>query len=169
MSIIEKARKNLQELKENLEEVGGRWFFYNIKNNNYKSIVIANNEKELEKKMEKKLKKNPEKYKDTILARVYILTNEKYINKIDWKGNLPTGGALAISVMIYKITDDLELTRVDEHRQQDFWYNDEELANRDFSMDDLKMAIKAVYKNKVDMSPFMTYQISELDKIMREK
>ena len=168
MSIIDKAKDNLKTVKEKFKELGGFELFYDYNNKELKPIVVANSEDEIEQKMEKKLKKYFEKYKNAKLVRVTILANKKSIGKT--KDELLTaGGAFAIVAMVYGITDDLELTRADEHRQQAFWYDDIELATRGFSVKDLKLVIKAVYKRMIDMSPFAIYQISELDKLFPNK
>jgi hypothetical protein len=82
---------------------------------------------------------------------------------------LTAGGSFGIMAMVYKINDDLELNRKNENRQQSFWYSDDELSNRDFSPKDIGLIIKAVYKNKVDMSPFSILNISEIYKIYEKK
>ena len=82
---------------------------------------------------------------------------------------LTAGGSFGIMAMVYKINDDLELNRKNEKRQQSFWYSDDELLNREFSSKDIGLIIKAVYKNKVDMSPFSILNISEIDKLYKKK
>ena len=168
MSIIEKANENLEIIKEKFKELGGFELFYDYNNKELRPIVISNTEDELKEKMERKLQKYPDKYKDAKLVRIVILTNPRSIGKTK-KELLTAGGALGIFAMVYKISDNLKLTRANENRQQTFWYDDLELAEREFSIKDLKLIIKAVYKNMIDMSPFSIYQISELNKLFPKK
>lgn len=163
MSKINKVKKIYDEIVSRFEKLGGSELFYNYNSGKLKLILVADGEDELEKLMEEKIKKKPEKYKDAILVRVKILENPNGIGKTK-KEMLTASGSFGIMAMVYKINDDLELNRKNENRQQRFWYSDDELLNRGFSPKDIGLIIKAVYKNKVDMSPFSILNISEIDK-----
>lgn len=166
MSKISKVKKIYDEIVGRFEKLGGFELFYNYNSEKLKPILVTNGEKQLKKLMEEKIKKKPEKYKDAILVRVKILRNSSGIGKTK-KEMLTAGGSFGIMAMVYKINDDLELNRKNENRQQSFWYSDDELLNRGFSPKDINLIIKAVYKNKVDMSPFSILNISEIDKIYK--
>ena len=168
MSKINKVKKIYDEIVSRFEKLGGFELFYNYNSEKLKPILVTNGEKQLKKLMEEKIKKKPEKYRDAILVRVKILENPNGIGKTK-KEMLTAGGSFGIMAMVYKINDDLELNRKNENRQQSFWYSDDELLNRGFSPKDINLIIKAVYKNKVDMSPFSILNISEIDKIYKKK
>ena len=130
-------------------------------------VLVANGEEELEKLMNDKIKNKPEKYKDAILVRVNIGFDKNDIGKN--KDDMMFGaGSFWIMAMVYHVNNKLKVTRQNEHRQQSFWYNDNELTKRKFSIKDLNLVIKGVYKNLVDMSPFKKYNISDLDQIIKE-
>lgn len=168
MSNIKKVKKIYDEILSRFDKLGGSELFYNYNNEKLKPIIVGNGEKEIENLMEKKIKKNPNKYKNATLVRVKVLLNPDGIGKTK-KEMMTAGGAFGLMAMIYKVDDYLELSRVNEHRQQSFWYNDEELLNRGFSSKDIKLIIKVVYKNLVDMSPFAIYNISDVDKMLKKK
>ena len=48
-------------------------------------------------------------------------------------------------------------------------YTDKQIAKREFSLDDVKLAIKAVDEKKVSFNPFKTYYINKLDKLFKKK
>ena len=73
-----------------------------------------------------KIKKNPEKYKDSKFVRIKVL---QFPNNI---GKNVKGGSFGLMAMVYNVSKDLELVRVNENRQQGFWYSDNELLNRGF-------------------------------------
>jgi hypothetical protein len=168
MSNIKKVKKIYDEILSRFDKLGGNELFYNYNSEKLKPIIVGNGEKEIENLMEKKIKKNPNKYKNATLVRVKVLLNPDGIGKTK-KEMMTAGGAFGLMAMIYKVDDYLELSRVNEHRQQSFWYNDEELLNRGFSSKDIKLIIKVVYKNLVDMSPFAIYNISDVDKMLKKK
>ena len=168
MSKINKVKKIYNEIVSRFEKLGGFELFYNYNSEKLKPIVVADGEDELERLMEEKIKKKPEKYKDAILVRVKILENPDDIGKTK-KEMLTAAGSIGIMAMVYKINDKLKLNRKNEKRQQSFWYSDDELLNRGFSSKDIGLIIKAVYKNKVDMSPFSILNISEIDKLYKKK
>ena len=168
MSKINKVKKIYNEIVSRFEKLGGFELFYNYNSEKLKPIVVADGEDELKKLMEEKIKKKPEKYKDAILVRVKILENPDDIGKTK-KEMLTAAGSIGIMAMVYKINDKLKLNRKNEKRQQRFWYSDDELLNRGFSSKDIGLIIKAVYKNKVDMSPFSILNISEIDKLYKKK
>jgi len=168
MSKIKKIEKVYNEVVSRFDKLGGYELFYNYDSEKLKPIVVANGEKELENLMEKKIKKHPEKYKNATLVRIKILEYPDGIGKTQ-KEMLTAGGPFGIMAMVYKVNSKLELSRVDEHRQQSFWYSDDELLNRGFSSKDIKLIINAVYNNLVDMSPFAIYNISEIDKLLKKK
>lgn len=155
-----KIKKIYDNISNRFEKLGGTELFYDYsKKDKLKPIIVANSEIELKSLLENKIKKNPEKYKDSKFVRIKVL---QFPNNI---GKNVKGGSFGLMAMVYNVSKDLELVRVNENRQQGFWYSDNELLNRGFSSKDIKMIIKAVYKNLVDMSPFKTYQISHLDKL----
>jgi hypothetical protein len=168
MSNIKKVEKVYNEVVNRFDKLGGFELFYDYDSEKLKPIVVANGEKEVKALMEKKIKNHPEKYKNATLVRVKILRYPNGIGKTK-KEMLTAGGAFGIMVMVYKVDNKLELTRANEHRQQSFWYSDDELLNRGFSSKDIKLIIKAVYNNLVDMSPFAIYNISEIDKLFKKK
>lgn len=168
MSKINKVKKIYNEIVSRFEKLGGFELFYNYNSEKLKPIVVADGEDELERLMEEKIKKKPEKYKDAILVRVKILENPDDIGKTK-KEMLTAAGSIGVMAMVYKINDKLKLNRKNEKRQQRFWYSDDELLNRGFSSKDIGLIIKAVYKNKVDMSPFSILNISEIDKLYKKK
>ena len=168
MSKIKKVKKIFDDILSRFDKLGGYELFYNYNSEKLKPILVGNSEKEIENSMEKKIKKNPDKYKNATLVRISIFGYRKDIG-LSKKELLTSGGAFGIAAMIYKVNDELNLTRANEHRQQSFWYSDDELLNRGFSSKDIKLIIKAVYKNLVDMSPFAIYNISEVDNLFKKK
>ena len=168
MSNLKKVKKIYDEVVSRFDKLGGFELFYNLNSENLKPIVVANGEKELENLMEKKIKKNPEKYKNAILVRIKILRYPDGIGKTK-EEMMTAAGSFGIMAMVYRVDDDLELTRANEHRQQSFWYSDDELIKRGFSSKDINLIIQAVYNNKVDMSPFAIYNISDIDKLYKKK
>ena len=165
---IKKVKKIFDEIMSRFDKLGGDELFYNYNSEKLKPIIVANTEKEIENLMEMKIKKNPDKYKNATLVRISIFGHKKDIG-LSKKELLTSGGAFGIAAMIYKVNDKLNLTRANEHRQQSFWYSDEELLNRGFSSKDIKLIIKAVYNNLVDMSPFAIYNISDVDNLFKKK
>jgi len=168
MSNIKKVKKIYDEVVSRFDKLGGFELFYDYDSEKFKPIVVGNGEKEIKDLMEKKIKKHPEKYKNAKLVRVKILRYPNGIGKTK-EEMLTAAGSFGIMAMVYKVNDKLELTRANEHRQQSFWYSDNELLNRGFSSKDIKLIIKAVYNNLVDMSPFAIYNISEIDKLYKKK
>ena len=167
MSNIKKVKKIYDEILSRFDKLGGSELFYNYNNEKSKPIIVGNGEKEIENLMEKKIKKNPNKYKNATLVRIKVIGYRKDIG-LSKKELLTSGGAFGIMAMIYKVNDKFNLTRANEHRQQSFWYSDEELLNRGFSSKDIKLIIKAVYNNLVDMSPFAIYNISDVDNLFKK-
>ena len=168
MSKIKKIEKVYDEVVSRFDKLGGHELFYDYNSEKLKPIVVGNGEKEIEALMEKKIKKHPEKYKNAKLIRIKIIGYRKDVG-LSKEELMTSGGALGIMAMVYKVNNELELTRANEHRQQKFWYSDDELLNRGFSSKDIKLIIKAVYNNLVDMSPFAIYNISEIDKLLKKK
>ena len=168
MSKIKKVEKVYDEIRSRFDKLGGYEIFYDYNSEKLKPIVVANSEKEIKALMEKKIKKHPEKYKNAKLVRIKIIGYRKDIG-LSKEELMTSGGAFGIMAMVYKVNDDLELTRANEHRQQGIWYSDDELLTRGFSSKDIKLIIKAVYNNLVDMSPFAIYNISEIDKLFKKK
>jgi len=168
MSKIKKVEKVYDEIISRFDKLGGHELFYDYNSEKLKPIVVGNGENEIKSLMEKKIKKHPEKYKNAKLVRIKIIGYREGIGKTR-KELLTAGGSLGIMAMVYNVDDSLELTRANEDRQQSFWYSDDELLNRGFSSKDIKLIIKAVYKNLVDMGPFAIYNIAEIDKIFSKK
>ena len=168
MSKIKKIKKIYDEIISRFNKLGGNELFYNYNSEKLKPIIVGNSEKEIENLMENKIKKHADKYKNATLVRIKVIGYRKDIG-LSKEELLTSGGAFGLMAMIYKINDKLNLTRANEHRQQSFWYSDEELLNRGFSSKDIKLIIKAVYNNLVDMSPFAIYNISEVDNLFKKK
>ena len=168
MSKIKKIEKVYDEIRSRFDKLGGSDIFFDYGSEKLKPIVVGNDEKEIKALMERKIKKYPDKYKNAKLVRVWIIGYREGIGKTR-KELLTAGGSIGIVAMVYKVNDKLELTRANEHRQQSFWYSDDELLNRGFSSKDINLIIKAVYNNLVDMSPFAIYNISEIDKLLKKK
>jgi len=168
MSKIKKIEKVYDEIRGRFDKLGGSDIFFDYGSEKLKPIVVGNDEKEIKALMERKIKKYPDKYKNAKLVRVWIIGSKKDIG-LTKKELLTAGGSIGIVALVYKVNDKLELTRANEHRQQGIWYSDDELLNRGFSSKDIKLIIKAVYNNLVDMSPFAIYNISEIDKLFKKK
>lgn len=168
MASKNKVLKILEDIESKFSKLGGHELFYVYKEDEKMSpVLVANGEEELEKLMNDKIKNKPEKYKDAILVRVNIGFDKNDIGKN--KDDMMFGaGSFWIMAMVYHVNNKLKVTRQNEHRQQSFWYNDNELTKRKFSIKDLNLVIKGVYKNLVDMSPFKKYNISDLDHIIKE-
>ena len=168
MTSKNKVLKILEDIEGKFNKLGGHELFYIYKENEKMNpVLVANGEEELEKLMNDKVKNKPEKYKDAILVRVNIGFDKNDIGKN--KDDMMFGaGSFWIMGMVYHVNNKLKVTRQNEHRQQSFWYNDNELTKRKFSIKDINLVIKGVYKNLVDMSPFKKYNISDLDDIIKQ-
>ena len=162
MSNIEKVKKIYDKIMSRFDKLGGYELFYNYNSEKLRPIIVGNTEKEIENLMNVKIKKNPDKYKNATLVRISVFGYKKDIG-LSKEELMTSGGAFGVMAMIYKVNHKLNLTRANEHRQQSFWYSDEELLNRGFSSKDIKFIIKAVYENLVEMSPFAIYNMSQID------
>ena len=88
--------------------------------------------------MDDKIKLKPKKYKDSKLVRVFIIRDIDNIGVEEY--DVPgVGGALGISVMSYFITKENKVHRYPGDPAATFWYNDQQLATRKFSLDDIKL------------------------------
>ena len=168
MTSKNKVIKILEDIEDKFNKLGGHELFYVYKENEKMNpVLVAKGENELETLMNEKVKNKPEKYRDAILLRVNIGFEKNDIGKT--KDDITFGGgSFWIMAMVYHVNSKLKVSRQNEHRQQSFWFNDNELTKRKFSIKDLSLVMKGVYKNLVDMSPFKIYNISDLDEIIKQ-
>jgi hypothetical protein len=169
MSVIQKAKKELNKTLKKFKKAGGEFIFYiyNEKKDSIKPVAIAKNERKLEMLMRSKLDKNPNKYKNSSIIKIYIQELKSYF---DEDINNIYLGPLAISVMVYEITEifegKLSLKQDSYRRLAKFQYTLEELA-KGFNMNHIKLSIKAVFKNKVSNDLLKSYSITDLEDIMK--
>ena len=164
---LDKARKHLESIVDKFKSAGGLYLFYDYNNQKFRPIVMADSEDELKEKMNKKLKKHPDKYTDSKLVSVFIQNNVKNLGTTDYAPGV--GGALGISVMVYHITSRNTVANHVSDGSQRFWFTDEQLEKRKFSLDDIKNAIDAVVNKKLYMHIFQIYDMSALDKLYKKK
>ena len=165
MSVITKAKKELKKTLKKFKKAGGVQLFYKYENKKFKPIIIGNSEQEIEGKMRSKLLKKPNKYKNTILIKVYIKEIKSYFTDNDPRFFV---GPLGISVMVYQIDQIsdiyLELNLDKQNRLATFQYTPEELA-KGFSDKHVILAMNAVLKKKVSNKLLEIHTISDLLKI----
>jgi len=168
MSIKEKARENLKKVIAKFKKVNGSFLFYDMNNEKFRPLVIAENEETVKERMNEKIQSNPSKYKDSKLVRVFIQTDLSDIGRKEY--NAPgIGGALGISVMYYFITAKNKVHSNTSDPFAKFWYTDKQIAKRKFSLDDVQLAIRAILEHKVEFNPFATHYIDELDTMFKKK
>lgn len=162
--IIEKAKANHRKIMEIFEKAGGSMLFYDankIKNDKFKPFLIAPSETKLKENMNAKLKKNLKKYKEYKIVRIVITGLEKNIGKDDYL--IGVGGALGISVMVYKINDFDKIMYDTDDPSATFWYTDELLAKKGLSVNDIKNAIKVTLPGNLSRNPFAVHYIHKFE------
>ena len=163
-NIIEKAKVNHKKIMEKFEKAGGRMLFYDankIKDEKFKPFLIATTEEKLKENMNLKLKENLEKYREYKIVRVNIKGLEDDIGKDDYL--IGVGGALGISVMVYKINDFNKIMYDTDDPSATFWYTDELLAKKGLSINDIRNAIKVTLPGNLSRNPFAIHYIHKFE------
>ena len=162
--IIEKAKANHRKIMEIFEKAGGTFLFYDankIKDEKFKPLLIASSETKLKENMNLKLKENLKKYKEYKIVRIVITGLEKNIGKDDYL--IGVGGALGISVMVYKINEFDKIMYDTDDPSATFWYTDELLAKKGLSVNDIKNAIKVTLPGNLSRNPFAVHYIHKFE------
>ena len=149
---------------EKFEKAGGRMLFYDankIKDEKFKPFLIATTEEKLKENMNLKLKENLEKYREYKIVRVNIKGLEKNIGRDDYL--IGVGGALGISVMVYKINDFNKIMYDTDDPSATFWYTDELLAKKGLSVNDIKNAIKVTLPGNLSGNPFAIHYVHKFE------
>jgi hypothetical protein len=108
-----------------------------------------------------KLKENLKKYKEYKIVRIVITGLEKNIGKDDYL--IGVGGALGISVMVYKINEFDKIMYDTDDPSATFWYSDELLAKKGLSVNDIKNAIKVTLPGNLSRNPFAVHYIHKFE------
>ena len=162
--IIEMAKANHRKIMEKFEKAGGTFLFYDankIKDKKFKPFLIATTEEKLKENMNLKLKENLEKYREYKIVRVNIKGLEDDIGKDDYL--IGVGGALGISVMVYKINDFNKIMYDTDDPSATFWYTDELLAKKGLSVNDIKNAIKVTLPGNLSGNPFAIHYVHKFE------
>lgn len=162
--IIEKAKANHRKIMDKFEKAGGTFLFYDankIKNDKFKPFLIATSETNIETQLNAKLKENLKKYKEYKIVRIVITGLEKNIGKDDYL--IGVGGALGISVMVYKINEFDKIMYDTDDPSATFWYTDELLAKKGLSVNDIKNAIKVTLPGNLSRNPFAVHYIHKFE------
>ena len=163
-NIIEKAKANHRKIMEKFEKAGGTFLFYDankIKDEKFKPFLIATTEEKLKENMNLKLKENLEKYREYKIVRIVITGLEDDIGKDDYL--IGVGGALGISVMVYKINDFNKIMYDTDDPSATFWYTDELLAKKGLSVNDIRNAIKVTLPGNLSRNPFAIHYIHKFE------
>ena len=162
--IIEMAKANHRKIMEKFEKAGGTFLFYDankIKDKKFKPFLIATTEEKLKENMNFKLKENLEKYREYKIVRIVITGLEDDIGKDDYL--IGVGGALGISVMVYKINDFNKIMFDTDDPSATFWYTDELLAKKGLSIYDIRNAIKVTLPGNLSRNPFAIHYIHKFE------
>ena len=111
--------------------------------------------------MNLKLKENLEKYREYKIIRIAITGLEDDIGKDDYL--IGVGGALGISVMVYKINDFNKIMFDTDDPSATFWYTDELLAKKGLSIYDIRNAIKVTLPGNLSRNPFAIHYIHKFE------
>ena len=162
--IIEMAKANHKKVMEKFEKAGGQMLFYDankIKDKKIKPFLIATTEEKLKENMNLKLKENLEKYREYKIVRIVITGLEDDIGKDDYL--IGVGGALGISVMVYKINDFNKIMYDTDDPFATFWYTDELLAKKGLSVNDIRNAIKVTLPGNLSGNPFAIHYVHKFE------
>ena len=162
--IIEIAKANHKKVMEKFEKAGGQMLFYDankIKDKKIKPFLIATTEDSIENKLNKKIKEDPEKYRKYKIVRVNIKGLEKNIGNDDYL--IGIGGALGISVMLFKINEFNKIIYDTDDPSATFWYTDELLAKKGLSVNDIRNAIKVTLPGNLSRNPFAIHYIHKFE------
>ena len=162
--IIEKAKENHNKVIKKFTKAGGRFLFYDANSidneDKFKPIAISESEIELKKKMNDKITKSPEKYKKVKFVQVVIKGHDSYIGLEDFP--LGFGGSLGIDLSFYTLNINNKLVHGTNDAYAVFWYSDYTLANKGFSINHIRKALKILMKNVLISNPFKVYYIDKL-------
>ena len=163
-NIIEKAKANHRKIMEKFEKAGGTFLFYDankIKDEKFKPFLIATTEDSIENKFNKKIKEDLEKYRKYKIVRIAITGLEDDIGNDDYL--IGIGGALGISVMLFKINEFNKIIYDTDDPSATFWYTDELLAKKGLSVNDIRNAIKVTLPGNLSRNPFAVHYIHKFE------
>ena len=162
--IIEMAKANHKKVMEKFEKAGGTFLFYDankIKDEKFKPFLIATTEDSIENKFNKKIKEDLEKYRKYKIVRIAITGLEDDIGNDDYL--IGIGGALGISVMLFKINEFNKIIYDTDDPSATFWYTDELLAKKGLSVNDIRNAIKVTLPGNLSRNPFAVHYIHKFE------
>ena len=168
--IIEKAKENFNKTFDRLNKAGGVLLIYdanNVNKDNFRPILITNSEAEMKKKINKKVSNNPDKYKKVRFVRITILGNIDDIGEVNF--TMGIGSAFSVSVAFYSLNSFNKITVSENDAYATFWYTDNILAEKGFSISHVKKAIKILQKGVLISNPFKVYYIDKLSEYSKLK
>ena len=168
--IIEKAKENFNKTFDRLNKAGGVLLIYdanNVNKDNFRPILITNSEAEMKKKINKKVSNNPDKYKKVRFVRITILGNIDDIGEVNF--TMGIGSAFSVSVAFYSLNSFNKITVSENDAYATFWYTDNILAEKRFSISHVKKAIKILQKGVLISNPFKVYYIDKLSEYSKLK
>tara|TARA_B100002019_G_C21189721_1_gene558151 strand:- start:573 stop:1100 length:528 start_codon:yes stop_codon:yes gene_type:complete len=168
--IIEKAKENFNKTFDKLNKAGGVLLIYdanNVHKDNFKPILITNSEEQMKKKINKKVSNNPDKYKKVRFVRITILGNIDDIGEVNF--TMGIGSAFSVDVAFYSLNSFNKITISENDAYARFWYTDNILAEKGFSISHVKKAIKILQKGVLISNPFKVYYIDKLSEYAKLK
>lgn len=174
--VIEKAKENFNKTFNKLNKAGGVLLIYdanNVHKDNFKPILITNSEEQMKKKINEKVSNNPDKYKKVRFVRIQILGNIDDIGQDDFEfgigGAFGIGSAFGVDVAFYSLNSFNKITVSENDAYATFWYTDNILAEKEFSISHVKKAIKILQKGVLISNPFKIYYIDKLSEYNKLK
>jgi hypothetical protein len=169
-NIIKKAKENYKKTFDKLNKAGGVLLIYdanNVDKDNFKPILITNSEEEMKKKINEKVGKNPKKYKEVRFVRIFIIGNIDDIGEVDF--TMGTGSGFGVDIAFYSLNSYNKITVSENDAYATFWYTDNILAEKGFSISHVKKAIKILQKGVLISNPFKVYYIDKLSEYSKLK
>lgn len=168
--IIKNAKDNFKKTFDKLNKIGGVLLIYdanNVHKDNFKPILITNSEEEMKKKINKTVSNNPDKYKKVRFVRIDIIGNIDDIGKDDFGFGI--GSAFGVNIAFYSLNSFNKITVSENDPYACFWYTDNILAEKGFSISHIKKAIKLLQKEILISNPFKIYYIDKLSEYAKLK
>ena len=169
-NIIEKAKANHKKIMEKFDKAGGRLLVYdanNVHKDNFRHILITNAEEQMKKKINEKVSNNPDKYKKVRFVRITILGNIDDIGLDDF--TMGIGSGFGVDVAFYSLNSHNKITISENDAYATFWYTDNILAEKGFSISHVKKAIKILQKGVLISNPYKVYYIDKLSEYAKQK
>ena len=169
-NIIKKAKENYKKTFDKLNKAGGVLLIYdanNVDKDNFKPILITNSEEEMKKKINEKVGKNPKKKKEVRFEKILIIGDIDDIGKVDF--TMGTGSGFGVDIAFYSLNSYNKITVSENDAYATFWYTDNILAEKGFSISHVKKAIKILQKGVLISNPFKVYYIDKLSEYAKQK